>query len=286
MRAGITPNLRAVTAEFGKGFIFLYFYFDEKPSEFEEELAEVTLTEVFCDFAMYESMFFEAKKIHLPYPQKIPDKGFLVFHRYEPEISIKKKPFVFKLENEKPEISYFNILVSTQRALIGCITANVRYVRIEYGHDFIFLYFYYDQDPSEIELHLADNVAAEVARDFPGAKHFNVNKTHFPFSQRITEEGDWVFHRYEPVEYKYEAGRSIFEHYDAQELLDKFAGKGRPPPGLDIGPGYKEVVDFKEHIGYFINETKTKIPTTKGTILYSKKGAHIVPTHPESLTHN
>jgi hypothetical protein len=51
-------------------------------------------------------------------------------------------------------------------------------------------------------------------------------------------------------------------------------------PGM---PGYKEVVDFGEHIGYYVNEEeKIKIATTKGTIHYSKEGIHIVPTHPNN----
>lgn len=86
--------------------------------------------------------------------------------------------------------------------------------------------------------------------------------------------------------HNYEIGGSIFEHSNAQELLNKFAGKGRPIPGHKIGPGYKEVVNFKEHIGYFVNGSEIKLPTTKGTIHYSKKGAHIVPTHPNSETCN
>lgn len=199
LRGEVTSNLRAVTVEFGKDFIFLYFYFDEEPSELEIEEAEVTLTEVLCDFSIYASMFFYAVKIHFPYPYKIPDQGFLAFHRYEPEIGIKKKPFVFKLENKKPEISYFNIIVSTERSLIGCVTTNLRSVRVEYENDFISLNFYYNQDPSELELQLADNVAAEVAGDFPEAKRFDVKKICFSYPQRIPSIGDLVFHRYEPV---------------------------------------------------------------------------------------
>lgn len=46
--------------------------------------------------------------------------------------------------------------------------------------------------------------------------------------------------------------------------------------------GYQEVVDFKEFIGYFVDEdTLEKIATTKGKIHYDTKGgAHIVPYKP------
>jgi hypothetical protein len=46
--------------------------------------------------------------------------------------------------------------------------------------------------------------------------------------------------------------------------------------------GYKEVIDFKENIGIWKNLNEDSLPTTKGTIHYSKQGAHIVPAHPES----
>jgi hypothetical protein len=60
----------------------------------------------------------------------------------------------------------------------------------------------------------------------------------------------------------------------------KFKGTGTPVKG-EIGAGYKEIVDYKEHIGIWISEDKTRIlPTTKGKIHYSKKDAHIVPYYP------
>lgn len=86
-------------------------------------------------------------------------------------------------------------------------------------------------------------------------------------------------HNYEPDKY-----RSILTHNDPQDLLKNFAGKGVPKnkytPGIS---GYVERVDFQETIGYYISEKKPniKIPTTKGTIKYSKDGAHIVPSHPD-----
>lgn len=85
-------------------------------------------------------------------------------------------------------------------------------------------------------------------------------------------------HNYEADKY-----RSIFIHSDSEKLLKKFSGKGISknnfPPGV---PGYVERVDFGELIGYYIDKKnpKVKMPTTKGTIKYSKTGAHIVPSHP------
>lgn len=80
---------------------------------------------------------------------------------------------------------------------------------------------------------------------------------------------------------QYIEGRSIFVHQDPQGLLKRFAGKGKPQRGTAGLPGYKESVDFKEHIGIWKNKDNTlALPTTRGTIHYGKKGAHIVPSDP------
>jgi hypothetical protein len=84
--------------------------------------------------------------------------------------------------------------------------------------------------------------------------------------------------------HNFELGKSEFVHSDPQNLLSKFAGKGKPINNKALGtPDYRERVDFGELIGYYVNEENPgiKLPTTKGTIRYSKKGAHIIPSHPD-----
>lgn len=71
--------------------------------------------------------------------------------------------------------------------------------------------------------------------------------------------------------------KSIFygDNKKAQELLDKFAGKG-----TKIGE-HKERVDFGQMIGkYYDKDTGKYVETTRGLIHYSKNGAHIVPSEP------
>lgn len=86
-----------------------------------------------------------------------------------------------------------------------------------------------------------------------------------------------------PGKHNYIEGRGILTHANPQKLIKEFAGTGIPKnmtqPGI---PGYVERVDFKQVIGYWIDEAQPhiKLPTTKGTIKYSKKGAHIVPSDP------
>lgn len=84
--------------------------------------------------------------------------------------------------------------------------------------------------------------------------------------------------------HNYEKGRSIFIHEDAQGLLTKFAGKGKPANNKISGmPDYRERVDFGEFIGYYVpeNNPNIKMPTNKGIIFYRKTGAHIIPANPE-----
>lgn len=85
-----------------------------------------------------------------------------------------------------------------------------------------------------------------------------------------------------PGKHNYIEGRSIFLHNHPQKLLNNFAGTGIPlgdriPGGLD----YRELVNFKEFIGYHIDvKTKIKTPTNWGEIRYSNDGVHIIPAYP------
>lgn len=79
--------------------------------------------------------------------------------------------------------------------------------------------------------------------------------------------------------------RSIFEHPNPKQLIEEFAGTGIKDSLTAPGsPGYKEVINFGEHIGFAIDaETLNKIPTTWGKVHYSKDGVHIVPYVPKDL---
>ncbi|XCH21864.1 polymorphic toxin type 50 domain-containing protein [Bacillus cereus group sp. MS39] len=71
--------------------------------------------------------------------------------------------------------------------------------------------------------------------------------------------------------------KSIFygDNKIAQELLDKFAGKGTTVTKN------KERVDFGKTIGkYYDRDTGEYLETTRGMIHYGKDGAHIVPSEP------
>ncbi|MCP5470128.1 MAG: tetratricopeptide repeat protein [Chlamydiales bacterium] len=84
-----------------------------------------------------------------------------------------------------------------------------------------------------------------------------------------------------PGKHNYEPGKSIFEHPNPQALIEKFAGSGKKLNDKIPGePNYKEAVDFHEYIGIWKDEQGSALPTTRGTIHYSKKGVHIIPLKP------
>jgi hypothetical protein len=87
--------------------------------------------------------------------------------------------------------------------------------------------------------------------------------------------------------YDLDKNRSIWEHKDPEKLLREFAGKGIPHKGTPGASGYRETIDFGEHIGMWISDSGLiKRPTTRGTIHYGKKGAHIVPSNPNPKINN
>ena len=86
-----------------------------------------------------------------------------------------------------------------------------------------------------------------------------------------------------PGKHNYVPQKSILEYSDPESLLKKYAGRGVPVRESFGNPGYQEIVDFEEVIGFYVSEIDgTQIPTTWGKIHYSKNGAHIVPTRPRT----
>ena len=106
--------------------------------------------------------------------------------------------------------------------------------------------------------------------------------------EKVLKNGNLKIHwdkqnKHVPGKHNYADGKSIFEHPDPQNLINKWAGTGKrfnnDIPGT---AGYREVVDFSEHIGIWKNKENTlSLPTTRGTIHYSKEGVHIVPAQPK-----
>src|SRR6185437_9714381 len=67
---------------------------------------------------------------------------------------------------------------------------------------------------------------------------------------------------------------------DPEELAE-YAGTGTPANSAAAGtPGYKERVDFGFTIGTYRDLLGNEYQTTKGMIVYSKRGIHIYPVRP------
>ena len=82
--------------------------------------------------------------------------------------------------------------------------------------------------------------------------------------------------------YVKEKNKSVFTHPERNRLLKNFGGTGVKELNITPGmPGFVEVVDFEETIGWNVNLlTGEKISTSWGKIHYAKDGVHIVPTLP------
>lgn len=99
------------------------------------------------------------------------------------------------------EITHSKIFLSILRGMLGCITPNIRYITVKYGNEYIFLYFYYQNQPSKEEEELAEEIASEVVSDFPDIAliSFEVNKIVLPYPHKAPDGEFIVYHKYEPT---------------------------------------------------------------------------------------
>lgn len=75
-------------------------------------------------------------------------------------------------------------------------------------------------------------------------------------------------------------GRGILRA-DPDNLMHRFAGRGQAVRGTPPAAGSREVFDTgDEVIGIWRDRAGNSAPTTRGTIHYSGRGAHIVPAQP------
>lgn len=83
----IRPNMRRVSVDFIKeqNTGHLLFYYDSPLSqdEIDEDVPGIVLTEISCDFPT--EIHWKDHTIIIPYPQKIPERGIVVYQRYEPD---------------------------------------------------------------------------------------------------------------------------------------------------------------------------------------------------------
>lgn len=167
----IVPELRAVTIDFDeiKHEIILHFYYDCEVTDKLFDLASCASAEIDVN---PEYPFFctlnEDIAISLPYPQPIPDQGYLVYLRKEPILpKFTKKINAVLLQNE---IRIVALQLLMQDALLGKVTPTLRIVTIDVNTDEkgLFFYFEYDCPISEDDRNLANSAVQEASASFRG----------------------------------------------------------------------------------------------------------------------
>lgn len=89
-----------------------------------------------------------------------------------------------------------NVRGSTQRALWGAVTGNLRAVTATIIDNEIMLYFYYDKEPTENEIELSQIASTEVVSDF--LVMIGEEQILLPQPEPIPlKDGELVYHRYE-----------------------------------------------------------------------------------------
>jgi hypothetical protein len=76
----VSPALRSARVKWDDSAVYLYFFYDGKISEEDNESAECVATEF---IASYPDHNLEVNIIRLDYPQKVPEEGELVYKRRE-----------------------------------------------------------------------------------------------------------------------------------------------------------------------------------------------------------
>lgn len=92
------------------------------------------------------------------------------------------------------------ILLSTQRALLGTVTPNMKAITIGYDKTSFILRVYFSSQPSEKEMELLTEITSEIAVDVP-------NFTEFKEEAIVSEErpnkleklDEWVYRQFTPL---------------------------------------------------------------------------------------
>lgn len=86
------------------------------------------------------------------------------------------------------------ILLSTQRALLGAITPNMKAITIGYNKTFFILRVYFASQPTEEELELLTEVTSEIAADIPSLKDFKEEAiVSEESSNKLKKLDEWVY---------------------------------------------------------------------------------------------
>jgi hypothetical protein len=284
----ISPQLRAVSVDIDgvKQEIATFFYYNGEVTDELFDMASLASTEA----VSLSGYFVRDHILRLDFPEQIPVQGRFAFLRKEPNLpDYKKENRAFLLLNGAPPVAV--LLLDMQEALLGKVTPALRLVTVGVNSDQkeLEFRFIYDGNISEEEFELANSAIREASISFPGYRaNTQIERVDSPQNFSANGKRAAYLRRDTPIYLSYKqavekgGNPSIFKHKDPEKLVREYAGTGIKYSGGAPGmPGYVEIINFGEFIGYAIERTTgEKVATTWGKIHYAKDGVHIIPTKP------
>ena len=95
------------------------------------------------------------------------------------------------------EIEESTACLSIQRALLDKVTPNLRMVAYAVRKNIIYVNFFYNKKPTELEEELAQDAGAEIIADFPSSFTINVNVSTVTYPEKILPIDRVLYSRYE-----------------------------------------------------------------------------------------
>ena len=150
----IGPNIREINIEYTKvdNRLNILFFFNEPPTEDEINDASCAVTEL---IAQTDSINFDFKTIHTPYPNRITTNGLCVYRRYEP--------------NPNPEpITWETLMNAAIQAMFGRIHPNMREISLIHHKEVnaIQIFVCFDTTPTIHQIRDIDAIIAEISGHF------------------------------------------------------------------------------------------------------------------------
>lgn len=93
-------------------------------------------------------------------------------------------------------ITESSIRCSSQVALLGAVTSNLRAVCVNILENELSFNFYYEHQPSEDEIEISEIFVSEVLSDFIGVS-IKVKRVILSPPQKIPNKGLWIYHKKE-----------------------------------------------------------------------------------------
>ncbi|MFZ4099426.1 MAG: hypothetical protein ACOYKZ_03750 [Chlamydiia bacterium] len=167
----VIEQLRAVSVTADPDMIRLYFVYEGNPDEDELEEWSCAGTELHASYpSSAGGLDVVCERIPAPGPINIP--GVLVYLRREDppqQAAIVRGAMIQEvLTNAPPTRPY--ILYATNRALLGEVTPNLRYVLVDWTEPTIHIAFYYDGPITDQDAATAARVAGRVQSWLTGAQ--------------------------------------------------------------------------------------------------------------------